>query len=185
MEFGSGLTRWSNRSHNRVGAICTRCRIDGPACSSAACANAGTVASRHHGLTSLPRTSASSVAPANISTSAQAPCASMWMVEFVKNVITGHNMTPMKNSVPGHRYARQARFRQTSTPTIASASRQRLRITNPVPKSQWTCSAGGCIACLLEVLEQPRHDDQLEQQADEDHEQRGLDAETRDALPTR
>ena len=45
----------------------------------------------------------SSAAPASIITCAQEPCASMWMVELVKNTITGHISTPIKSSTEGHR----------------------------------------------------------------------------------
>ena len=34
---------------------------------------------------------------------AQALCASMWIAEFVKNVITGHIRTPKTNATPGQR----------------------------------------------------------------------------------
>ena len=71
---------------------------------------------------------------------------------MVKKTITGHMNRPSVNASPGHRYARHARRRQTSVPTTASASRQRPRIRKPVPNSQCTCSAGGCIR-LLQVLE--------------------------------
>ncbi len=114
--------------------------------------NAIVIPRRHQSLRTLPRTSASSVAPPSISTCAQTPCASMCSVELVKKTITGHRSTPSANAMPGHRYARQARCRQTSGPTTASASRQRPRIRKPVANSQWTCSAGGC-TILLEVLQ--------------------------------
>src|SRR6266568_601952 len=104
------------------------------------------------------------------------------MVEFVKNVITGHIITPMKKRTPGQRYARQARRRHTSVPTIASPSRQRPRIRKPVANSQWTCSAGGCIA-LLQVPEEAGHHDEVEQQPDQDHEQLRLDEQPPEALP--
>jgi hypothetical protein len=38
-----------------------------------------------------------------MSTCAHEPCASMWIVEFVKKVITGHMRTPSVNSTPGQR----------------------------------------------------------------------------------
>ena len=65
--------------------------------------SASAVVNRHQGLVSLPRTSASSVAPASINTSAQVPCASMWMVELVKKVITGHISTPITKNTDGQR----------------------------------------------------------------------------------
>src|SRR6266545_2729617 len=69
----------------------------------------------------------------------------MWIVEFVKNVITGHIRTPIRNANDGQRYARHARRRQTSSPTIASANRKSDSSRKPVANIQWTCSAGGCI----------------------------------------
>ena len=64
---------------------------------------AALVARLHHLLCSFPRTSASSTAPASISTSAQAPCASMCSVELVKKTITGHMNRPSVNASPGQR----------------------------------------------------------------------------------
>src|SRR4029453_7382745 len=116
---------------------------------------------------SFPRTSASSIAPAIISTSAHEPWASMWSVEFVKNTITGHKKIPSENAIAGHKYARHARSRQTSVPTTASAARHRPSSRKPVAKSQWTCSARGCM--LLEILEQSAADHEVEEQADRDH----------------
>ena len=69
----------------------------------------------------------------------------MWIVEFVKNTITGHIRTPSPKNSDGQRYARHLRRRQTSRPTIASASSSSPSSRKPVAKSQWTCSAGGCI----------------------------------------
>src|SRR5207302_4594672 len=140
--------------------------------------------SPHHWLCSFPRTSASSTAPASIRTSAQTPCASMWSVEVVKKTITGHMNRPSVNASPGHRYARHARRRQTSVPTTASASRQRPRIRKPVAKSQWTCSAGGYMSSL-EVLQQPRQHEEIEQKPDCDHKQRRLDEQPPEALAVR
>ena len=56
----------------------------------------------------------------------------------------------------GHRYARHVRRRQTSSPTIASASRNSASSRKPVANIQCTCSAGGCISLVLEVVEQAR-----------------------------
>src|SRR5437763_9531303 len=84
--------------------------------------SANVIDRRHHGLEIFPRTRASSVAPASISTCAHELWASMWIVEFVKNVMTGHISTPIEKMRPGQRYARHARRRQTSVPTIASPS---------------------------------------------------------------
>src|SRR3954467_1135798 len=108
----------------------------------------------------------------------------MWIAEFVKNVITGHMSTPSANAMPGHRYARHARRRHPSGPTTASPSRHRPRARNPVANNQWTCSAGGVIR-RLQVLEQSRHDEQVEHDADEQDEQRRLDDEPPEALPVR
>src|SRR5207302_1624882 len=63
----------------------------------------------------------------------------------------------------------------------ASPSRQRPSIRKPVPKSQWTCSDGGCIA-LTEVLEDARQYEEVEEQSDGHHEQRRLDDEPPEAL---
>src|SRR5438874_10557243 len=51
----------------------------------------------------------------------------MWIVELVKNTITGHIRTPIVKARLGHRYARQGRRLQTSSPTTACASRQSPR----------------------------------------------------------
>src|SRR5262249_5122897 len=69
----------------------------------------------------------------------------------------------------------------TSVPTIASPSRQRPRIRNPVANSQWTCSAGGCIA-VFQVLQHAGDDQEVEEQSDGEHEQRRLDDEPPEAL---
>ncbi len=65
----------------------------------------------------------------------------MWIDEFVKNAITGQSSTPSENASPGQRYLRQGRIRQTSSPTIASQSRQRPTSRIPAAKAQWTISA--------------------------------------------
>ena len=65
--------------------------------------NASGTVRRHSGLTSLPRASPSSAAPASIITCAQAPWASMWIAEFVKKTITGHIRTPIVNASDGQR----------------------------------------------------------------------------------
>src|SRR5919198_1540188 len=147
---------WRNAERWKNHEFCSWIRNEAPETS-----KASVLVSRHQGLEIFPRTSASSTAPASISTSAQAPCASMWIVELVKKVITGHIRTPIRNSTPGQRYARHARWRHTSGPTIASPSRQRPRIRKPVANIQWTCSAGGCNGLLLrrgEVLQEPGRD---------------------------
>jgi hypothetical protein len=54
-------------------------------------------------LCSLPRRSPSSAAPASIIVCAQAPWATMWIVEFVKKTITGHISTPSAKSRLGQR----------------------------------------------------------------------------------
>src|SRR5205823_11961179 len=115
---------------------------------------------------------------------AQAPWASIWIVEFVKKVITGHIRTPRANARPGQRQARHRLRRQTSVPTTASATRQSPRIKKPVAKSQWTCSAGGFML-ILEVVEQSGHDDEVEEEADRDDEQRRLDEEPPEPLAMR
>ena len=89
----------------------------------------------------------------------------MCSVELVKKTMTGHIARPIANIVEGQRYARQRRFRQTSRPTIASATRKRPSARKPVANSQWTCSGGG-IALLLflrHVLEQAGHDEEVEE----------------------
>ena len=55
------------------------------------------------GLFSLPAASPSWAPPASIIISAQEPCATMWMVEFVKNTITGHISRPITNTTLGNR----------------------------------------------------------------------------------
>src|SRR5215212_5948926 len=147
--------------------------------------NADVIASRHQLLCSLPRTSASSTAPASIITSAQAPCASMCSVELVKKTITGQRKSPSAKTRPGHRYARQARRRQTCVPTSASPRRQSPRSKNPVANSQWTCSARGCTFFGLEVFEQSRQHCEVEEKPGGDHEQRWLDEQPPEALSAR
>ena len=78
--------------------------------------NASGVARRQSWLCSLPRTSPSSAAPASIIAWAHAPCATMWIVEFVKNVITGHIRTPIRKSERRPEIGRHVRLRQTSSP---------------------------------------------------------------------
>ena len=65
--------------------------------------NASGTQRRQAGLVSFPLTSPISAAPASIITCAQEPWASMWIVELVKNTITGHIRTPMSSSVAGQR----------------------------------------------------------------------------------
>ena len=62
----------------------------------------------------------------------------------------------------------EARIRHTAVPTTASATRHSPSIRNPVAKSQWTCSAGGCI--LFHVFQQSGPHDEVEQKPDSDHE---------------
>src|SRR5437773_1839069 len=97
--------------------------------------------------------------------------------------MTGHIRTPSANASPGQRYARQARRRQTSVPTSASPRRQSPRRRNPVANSQWTCSLGGCMF-PLQVLQESGHDEEVEEEAHCDHEQRRLDEEPPETLPT-
>ena len=94
--------------------------------------NASGTQRRHAGLVSFPLTSPISAAPASIITCAQEPWASMWIVELVKNTITGHIRTPMSRSV-------EARDRR-ATPGAATppprrrpprASSRRARGTRP------------------------------------------------------
>src|SRR4051794_32302974 len=106
------------------------------------------------------------------------------MDEFVKNAITGHSSTPIPNATPGHRYLRHGRIRQTSWPTIASASRQRPTKRIPAAKPQWTISARGCIV-RLQIGEERLCDDQREQGADQRDEQRRLEHEPPEPLPPR
>src|SRR5690348_13531169 len=146
--------------------------------------NASGHVSRHHFDVSRPRTSASSAPPASISTSAHDPWAYMWMAELVKNAITGQRKSPSANATPGHRYARHARIRQTSVPTIASASKQRPMKRMPAPKNQWTISARGCIA-LLQIRDQRPCDQHGEDHTDGDHEQGRLGDEPPEPLSAR
>src|SRR6266849_4070138 len=97
--------------------------------------------------------------------------------------MTGHIKTPSANASPGQRYARHALRRHTSVPMIASPSRQSPSRRKPVANSQWTCSLGGCMF-LLQVLEESRHDGEVEEQPHRDHEQRRLDEEPPEALTT-
>src|SRR5438093_1340061 len=61
------------------------------------------VASLHQRLCSFPFASPSSAPPITISACAHAPCATMSMAEFVKNVITGHIATPRPHASQGQR----------------------------------------------------------------------------------
>src|SRR5262249_8808013 len=141
------------------------------------------VASFHQRLFSFPYARPSSAAPIAISACAQAPWATMWIAEFVKNVITGHIRIPSPNARPGQRYARQARRSQTSRPTIASASFSRPSQSRPMPKSQCTISLGGCIG--LQVGDKRPCDEHGEDDSREDDEQRRLDDEPPETLPVR
>src|SRR5438270_517205 len=147
-------------------------------------ANASGHVSRHHLDLSRPCTRPSSAPPASISTSAHEPCAYMWIDELVKNAITGQSRTPIPNAIPGHRYLRHGRIRQTSCPTIASASRQSPTRRIPAANPQWTISACGSIV-LLEVGEQRLRDDEREDQAGDGDEQRRLDQKPPHSLPAR
>src|SRR4051794_3749985 len=147
-------------------------------------ANASGHVSRHRGERSRPCTSPSSAPPASINTSAHEPCAYMWIEEFVKNAITGQSRTPMPNAMPGQRYLRHGRMRQTSWPTIASQRRQRPTRRIPAAKAQWTISAWGSIV-RLQVGEQRLRDDEREDHAGGRDEQRRLQHEPPKALPTR
>src|SRR6059058_6329551 len=98
----------------------------------------------------------------------------MWIVEFVKKTITGHISRPIPNRNDGHRYARQARRRQTSSPTIASASSRMPRIRNPVANHQWTNSDLGSIPRLFEVGQERRRDEEREAEPDEHDVERRL-----------
>src|SRR6478735_6848565 len=139
--------------------------------------------SRQARACSFPRTRPSSAAPASIIVWAQAPWATMWIVELVKRTITGHISTPRPKSRLGQRYARQARRLQTSSPTTARASRQSASSRNPVANSQWTCSAGGCI--VFQVLDQAGRDQQRKHDPGADDQQRRLDEQPPEALPVR
>src|SRR6476661_1054830 len=137
---------------------------------------------RQSGDVRRPCTRPSSAPPASITTSAQEPCAYMWIDEFVKNAITGHSRTPRANATPGQRYFRHGLLRQTSCPTIASASRQSPTNRIPVANSQWTISACGSIV-LLQVGEQRLRDDEREDDAGGGDEQRRLDQKPPEPLP--
>src|SRR5262249_15905540 len=131
--------------------------------------NAAAMARLHALECSFPRTRASSTAPANIISSAQAPCASMWIVELAQNALPGHTRPRGGNARPGQGCARQARRVQTSEPTNPSACRHSPCKSTPVANSQWTCSAGGCTG-LTHVLEQPGDDREVEEEPHGDHE---------------
>src|SRR5712691_2794167 len=90
--------------------------------------------------------------------------------------MTGHIRTPIPNRNDGQRYTRQLRRRQTSSPTIASASRNSPSSRKPVANIQWTCSLGGCIV-RFQVVQQRARDEDVEDHADDDDEDRRLDGE--------
>src|SRR3982750_4611416 len=75
-------------------------------------------------------------------------------------------------------------MRQTSSPTIGSASRTSPSSRNPVAKSQCTISAGGCIV-LLEIGDERPCDDEPERDAGGDEEQGRLDREPPESLAAR
>src|SRR5436190_17542722 len=91
----------------------------------------------------------------------------------------------MTNMNDGHRYARQDRRRQTSSPTTASASRSTPRTRKPVANHQWTNSARGSILRLVQIGGEPRRDDERERQADEHDVQRRLGEQPPEALTVR
>src|SRR5262249_14016799 len=133
------------------------------------------VASFHQRLFSFPFARPSSAAPIAISACAQAPWATMWIAEFVKNVITGHIRIPSPNARPARGTARRARRPQTPRPPTARGGFSRPSQSSPMPKSQCTISLGGCIG--LQVGEKRPCDEHGEDAPREDDEQRRLDDE--------
>src|SRR5882757_4648383 len=144
-------------------------------------ANASGHVSRKSGDLSRPCTSPSSAPPASISTSAQEPCAYMWIDEFVKNAITGQSRTPIPNAIPGQRYLRHGRICQTSCPTIASLSRHSPTSRIPAAKAQWTISAWGSMV-RLQVRQQRPRDDEPKDHADRSEEEWRFQHEPPEAL---
>src|SRR6266705_3271488 len=123
-------------------------------------ASADTSAQR--GLVSLPRTTASCTPPAIIAASAQAACASRCMVEKVEKITTIQSATPAESASEGQRYARQRRRRNTSVPTIVSASRTNPRSRKSDAKSQCEISALGTMLSPLQIVDEPRGDQEGE-----------------------
>src|SRR5215470_14490112 len=124
---------------------------------------------RQYRLLSLPFARPRCAPPASIITCAHDPWASMWIVELVKNTITGHIRTPIRNANDGHRYGRHRRLPHACSPTTASASRSRPMIRKPVANHQWTNSAFGSILHLFEILEQPGRENERKDEPDDNH----------------
>src|SRR3954447_25609937 len=96
--------------------------------------------------------------------------------------MTGHISRPMPNKNEGQRYARQARRRQTSVPTTASASSSRPMIRKPAANHQWTNSARGSILRLFQVFDQAGCEQDREDEPGQDHVERRLREEPPEAL---
>src|SRR5439155_3460554 len=79
---------------------------------------------------------------------------------------------------------RQRRRRQTSSPTITSASRIRPSVRKPIANSQCTISLGGSTV-LLYVLDERARDNEREEHARQRNEQRRLDHEPPEPLAAR
>src|SRR4029079_10279274 len=136
---------------------------------------------------SLPRTRASCTAPAAVAAWAQTECATRCSVEKVEKIAMNQSQKPAASASEGQRYARQRRCRKTAGPTIASARTTSPKKRKPAANSQWAISALGSIPALggLEVVDDPRRDDEREHQPDEHPEQRRLNRPVPEALSLR
>src|SRR5436190_21751146 len=99
--------------------------------------------------------------------------------------MTGHISRPIRNRNDGHRYARQSRRRQISSPTIDSANSSTPRIRKPEANHQWTNSERGSILRLREIVDEPRRHHERKPEPDQNDVQRRLGNEPPEALAVR
>jgi hypothetical protein len=103
---------------------------------------------------------------------AQIACARRCSVEKVEKIVITHNSTLEAITAAGKRCERHARFRNTSCPTMSSATRRRPIRSATAAASQCACSAFGITRYLYgEVFDQAGSDGHREHETDEDHEQ--------------
>src|SRR6185503_6182260 len=166
---------WRNAERANSQPFCSCTRNEAPEMNSAPA-----VTSDQYCEWSLPRTRASSTAPAAVAACAQIECATRCSVEKVEKTAMSHSQTPAKSASDGQRYARHGRLRKTACPTIASASSTSPKKRKPAANSQCAISARGSIsACLVrhfQVLDEPGGDEEREEEADQHDEERRLDS---------
>src|SRR5262245_36324879 len=105
------------------------------------------------------------------------------IVENVDRIVMIQRPTLDTTTTAGKRYARHARRRNTSGPTITSATSSRPMRSATDAATQWAVSAFGITQLLrLEVLDETRGDAEREREPDEHDEQRRLEEVVVDAL---